>query len=187
MTDQISQVDLFGPGVIGLFAEGVLTGLVVSQFSMFLDHVGRDSRGLLALAMFVTVAALFQSSTFIAATWRNHVLHEYNLTWIENTQPIFTSFMAAPVQAYLIWRCSPILARGRWIVWTLVLLLALSVAGRITAIVKIYEAEYHGTLLETNGSARFRGYPVFISAVLLPAILDIEHIRRRVMRLIVIG
>ncbi|KAI9436423.1 hypothetical protein H4582DRAFT_1963446 [Lactarius indigo] len=58
---QISQVDLFGPGVLGLFAEGVLTGFVISQFSTFLDrdHVGRDSRGLLALAVFVTVATLY--------------------------------------------------------------------------------------------------------------------------------
>ncbi|KAH9059907.1 hypothetical protein EDB87DRAFT_1619135 [Lactarius vividus] len=113
---QISQADLFGPGVVGLFAEGLLTGLVVSQFSTFLDHVGHDSRSLLALAMFVTVAALFQSGIFIVATWRNHVLHEYNFTWIESTQPIVTSLMAAPVQAYLIWRCWPILTRGRWIV-----------------------------------------------------------------------
>ncbi len=56
---QINQVDLFGPGILGLFAQGVLMGLVISQFSTFLDHVDRDSRGLVALAAFVTVAALY--------------------------------------------------------------------------------------------------------------------------------
>lgn len=53
------QVDLFGPGVLGLFAQGVLTGLVISQFSTFLDSVERGSRGLVALAAFVTVVALY--------------------------------------------------------------------------------------------------------------------------------
>ncbi len=42
-----------------VFAQGVLMGLVISQFSTFLDHVDRDSRGLVALAAFVTVAALY--------------------------------------------------------------------------------------------------------------------------------
>lgn len=54
-----SQVDRFGPGILGLYAQGVLTGLVISQFSTFLDRVERDSRALIALALFVTVVALY--------------------------------------------------------------------------------------------------------------------------------
>ena len=60
LSDQpvVGQVDLCGPGILGLFAQGVLTGLLISQFSTFLDCMERNSRGLVALAAFVTTVAL---------------------------------------------------------------------------------------------------------------------------------
>ena len=54
----VGQVDLCGPRVLGLFAQGVLTGLLISQISTFLDCMERNSRGLIALAAFVTIVAL---------------------------------------------------------------------------------------------------------------------------------
>lgn len=57
-SDLVGQVDLSGPGILGLFAQGVLTGLLISQSSTFLDRMERNSRGLIALVAFVTVVAL---------------------------------------------------------------------------------------------------------------------------------
>lgn len=60
LSDQpvVGQVDLCGPGILSLFAQGVLTGFLISQFSTFLDCMERNFRGLVALAAFVTTVAL---------------------------------------------------------------------------------------------------------------------------------
>ncbi|KAF8268518.1 hypothetical protein EI94DRAFT_1800345 [Lactarius quietus] len=205
-SDLIGRVDLSGPGILGLFAQGVLTGLLIAQFSTFLDRMECNSLGLVAMAAFVTVVALFQSSIFIVAVWRNDVLHKYSLTWIEPTQPIFTSLMSAPVQAYLIWRFWPILRCRRSTIGPLFLLLVLSISGKIALTIKILEAKSHGILANIHSNARFDVYPFFLCAVVPPAILDIvitsiriyhlrnllkqvhsERIRKRIIRLIVIG
>ena len=58
-SDLLGQVDLIAPGILGLFSQGVLTGLVMSQLSIFLNRVEHDSRALVALVAFVTVVALY--------------------------------------------------------------------------------------------------------------------------------
>lgn len=58
-SDLYSHVDLVGPGTISLFFQGLLSGVVISQFSTFLDRVERESRVLVVLAVFVTIVALY--------------------------------------------------------------------------------------------------------------------------------
>ncbi len=56
--NQITRGDLLGPGILGLFGQGLLTGLVIAQFSTFLERTERDCRSLVALAVFLTIIAL---------------------------------------------------------------------------------------------------------------------------------
>jgi hypothetical protein len=58
-SDLAGPVDFSGPGILGPFAQGVLTGLLVSQFSTFLNRMERNSCGLVALAASVTAVAMY--------------------------------------------------------------------------------------------------------------------------------
>ena len=45
-------VDFSGPEILGLFARGLLTDLLIFQISTFLDHLVCNPCGLVALAVF---------------------------------------------------------------------------------------------------------------------------------------
>ena len=50
--DLAGLIDFSGPGILGLFSQGVLTDLLIFQFSTFLDHLVCKTCGLVALAVF---------------------------------------------------------------------------------------------------------------------------------------
>ena len=55
-----SQVDVLGPGIAGLFVQGLETGLVIAQFSRwFSTPVRNDSVAFSILVLFVTVVGLW--------------------------------------------------------------------------------------------------------------------------------
>ena len=54
-----SQVDVLGPGIAGLFIQGLLTGLVLTQFFRWFSSSERhDSVAFSALVVFVTIVGL---------------------------------------------------------------------------------------------------------------------------------
>ena len=54
-----STFDVLSPGIVGLFAQGLETGLVIAQFSRwFSSPVRNDSTAFSTLVVFVTVVGL---------------------------------------------------------------------------------------------------------------------------------
>lgn len=54
-----SQFEVIGPGIAGLFVQGLETGLVIAQFSRwFSSPVRNDSMAFFTLVVFVTVVGL---------------------------------------------------------------------------------------------------------------------------------
>jgi uncharacterized transporter YbjL len=54
-----SQVDVLGPGIAGLFIQGLLTGLVLAQFFRWLSAPERNENpAFSALVVFVTMVGL---------------------------------------------------------------------------------------------------------------------------------
>jgi uncharacterized transporter YbjL len=72
------QVDVLGPGIAGLFIQGLLTGLVLAQFCRWFSTPERnDSAAFSALVVFVTAVGLcvLLNSNFF---FKNHfVLTDY--------------------------------------------------------------------------------------------------------------
>ena len=67
-----SVSNVLGPGIVGLFVQGLETGLVISQLSQWLSLDRRDGFAITLLVIFVTIVGLlvFTSSPFSP---RSHV------------------------------------------------------------------------------------------------------------------
>ena len=58
-----SQASLLGPGIVGLFVQGIESGLVFAQFSQWYYASDRSESSLLStVVVFVTLAGLYASS-----------------------------------------------------------------------------------------------------------------------------
>ena len=58
-----SQASVLGPGIAGLFIQGIETGLVLSQFSQWFAALDRSENSILTtIVIFVTVVGLYASS-----------------------------------------------------------------------------------------------------------------------------
>jgi hypothetical protein len=63
-----SETSLLGPGIAGLFIQGVETGLVFSEFSQWCFRAERrESSALSAVVIFVTIVGLYGSSRLLTA------------------------------------------------------------------------------------------------------------------------
>ncbi len=63
-----SQASVLGPGIAGLFIQGIETGLVFSQFSQWFTALDRsESSVLTTVVIFVTVVGLYASSRHFTA------------------------------------------------------------------------------------------------------------------------
>jgi hypothetical protein len=62
-----SQASLLGPGIAGLFIQGIESGLVFAQFSQWFFASDRSESSLfLAVVVFVTLVGLYASSRHLA-------------------------------------------------------------------------------------------------------------------------
>ena len=62
-----SQASLLGPGIAGLFIQGIESGLVFAQFSQWFFASDRGESSLLsAVVVFVTLVGLYASSGHLA-------------------------------------------------------------------------------------------------------------------------
>lgn len=63
-----SQASVLGPGIAGLFIQGIESGLVVAHFSQWFSALDRsESSVLTTIVIFVTVVGLYASSKLFAA------------------------------------------------------------------------------------------------------------------------
>jgi len=114
-----SQATVLGPGIIGLFIQGIETGLVFSQLATWLSLPGHtEHRFITTLTVFITTVGLVQTAISFLSSWRICVVHpgEQIMEWTEKIQLIMTVLVAAPVQSMLLWRCYSILNRKVYLI-----------------------------------------------------------------------
>ncbi|KAH9034201.1 hypothetical protein EDB85DRAFT_1022744 [Lactarius pseudohatsudake] len=67
-----SQASVLGPGIAGLFIQGIESGLVIAQFSQWFAALDRSESSVLStVIIFVTVVGLAQSGIVFASAWSN--------------------------------------------------------------------------------------------------------------------
>ncbi|KAH9175778.1 hypothetical protein EDB89DRAFT_283804 [Lactarius sanguifluus] len=173
-----SQSSVLGPGVAGLFIQGIESGLVIAQFSRWFAALDRsESSVITTVVIFVTVVGLAQSGISFASAWSKYVQHFGMLllpAWEDSVHSIPTLVIAVPVQALMIQRCYYLVDKNMFIIIPLVLLLVGSIAVTLWSIVSILRlytiivAKNPLTLLHVVGIS----WP-FLMSVLLPSVLDL--------------
>ncbi|KAH9939435.1 hypothetical protein B0H21DRAFT_756903 [Amylocystis lapponica] len=134
-------VAYLGPQVARLFVEAIETGILLQQSFAFWGRGEHD-------------ALSFQTSLSFYTIWQIFVLNfgdwmaSVNFTWCARSQSLLTMCMAAPVQAFLIWRCWTLLNRGWPILTLLSLLLLASVISSIIVTVETFQIQF--TVLPTT-------------------------------------
>ncbi|KAI0263213.1 hypothetical protein BC834DRAFT_888024 [Gloeopeniophorella convolvens] len=204
-----SQGNVIAPGIVGLFIQGLETGLVISQLSRWLS-TAEHTEGIFMslLVIFVATVGFVQTGICFASVWRNYVQHFGQLftpTWADFIHVILTLPIAVPIQALMIRRCYYIVGKNMYIIGPLVLLLLSSIAMSIWGTVISFRFEATDAGHDVRYPKPFIAYP-FLMCIVLPAVLDFmltgillfyltrsmkrvysEHIRRRISRLITVA
>ncbi|KAF8266026.1 hypothetical protein EI94DRAFT_1803661 [Lactarius quietus] len=172
-----SQASVLGPGIAGLFIQGIESGLVFAQFSQWFSSLERSETSVFTtIVIFVTVVGLGQTGICFASAWRNYVQQFGNLLlpgWEDYIQPIPTLFISVPVQALMIRRCYYLVGKNMSIITPLLLLLVASIVMTLWSMVSIFHfytvvvAKDPLCLLQVEGIS----WP-FLMSVLLPSVLD---------------
>ncbi|KAF8498181.1 hypothetical protein F5888DRAFT_227849 [Russula emetica] len=140
-----SQTDVLGPGIAGLFIQGLLTGLVLGQFCRWFSAAERkDSAAFSLFVVFVTVVGFAQTGMLFSSSWVKYVKHfgqEVLPDWTDYTQTLPALVIAAPIQALMIWRCYYIVGKNKHILVLLVSFLITSIALSIWSITKSLQFE----------------------------------------------
>ncbi|OSD02157.1 hypothetical protein PYCCODRAFT_1368062 [Trametes coccinea BRFM310] len=130
-----------GPQLVSLALEAVLTGIVINQSLTFWERAERERNVVRTLVSFVTIIAFLQSGLRFYTAWRIFVENFGNwissvlFTWADKMQSTTTVLMAAPVQAFLIWRCWTLFNRSHFVLVSLsTLLLAQLIASVVVTI-----------------------------------------------------
>ncbi|KAI9459854.1 hypothetical protein BJY52DRAFT_1211640 [Lactarius psammicola] len=143
-----SRVNIFSPGIIGLFIQGIETGLVFSQLATWLSLPrNTERRFITVLTVFITTVGLVQTAIYFLSTWRIYVEHfgePLVLSWTERVHIILTGLVATPVQSLLIWRCYYILKRNVYFIVPLLLLLLGSVTLGIFDTICLFSPVFGG-------------------------------------------
>ncbi|KAH9034202.1 hypothetical protein EDB85DRAFT_2144475 [Lactarius pseudohatsudake] len=134
-----SQASVLGPGVAGLFIQGIESGLVIAQFSQWFAALDRsESSVITTIVIFVTVVGLYvlpdfelhdlivyeclrsaQSGISFASAWSKYVQHFGMFllpAWEDNVHSIPTLVIAVPVQALMIQRCYHLVDKNMFII-----------------------------------------------------------------------
>ncbi|KAH9019812.1 hypothetical protein EDB85DRAFT_2153462 [Lactarius pseudohatsudake] len=122
-----SRVNALGPGIVGLFVQGIEIGMVFSQLATWMSLPGRTERRFITvLTVFITTVGFAQTAVYFLSIWRIYVEHYGEPlvpAWTERVHIIFTVLISIPVQSLLIWRCYYILKRNAYLIIPLLLLL----------------------------------------------------------------
>ncbi|KAH9993042.1 hypothetical protein BJV77DRAFT_962033 [Russula vinacea] len=100
--------NVLSPGIVSLFVQGIETGLVISQLSQWLSLEQRDGTAITLLVIFVTTVGFVETAVCFTSAWRIYV-HNFGQIiipeWTESVHALLSTLVAAPIQAYFIWRC----------------------------------------------------------------------------------
>ncbi|KAI9435744.1 hypothetical protein H4582DRAFT_620317 [Lactarius indigo] len=172
------QTSVLGPGIAGLFIQGIEAGLVFAQFSQWFYRSDRREGSLLStIIVFVTVIGLAQSGLCFASAWSKYVLQfgAFPLAdWKDYVQPIISLVISVPVQALMIRRCYYLMGKNMFIVALLVLLLVASTTMTLWAAISIikFVASIQTRGPVTSPPKTDISWP-FLVSVLLPSVLDL--------------
>ncbi|KAH9000594.1 hypothetical protein EDB86DRAFT_3075068 [Lactarius hatsudake] len=115
-----SQASVLGPGIAGLFIQGIESGLVFAHFfQWFCARDLSESPVVTTIVIFVTVVGLAQSGICFASAWTTYVQRFglFLLTdWNDYVHPIPNLLISAPVQALMIRRCYFLVGKNMFIV-----------------------------------------------------------------------
>ncbi|KAH8988991.1 hypothetical protein EDB86DRAFT_2003069 [Lactarius hatsudake] len=174
-----SQASMLVPGIVGLFIQGIESGLVIAQWFATLDR--SESSVLSTVVIFVTVVGLAQSGICFASAWSKYV-QQFGMFprsgWGDYIQSIPTMAISVPVQALMIRRCYYLVNKNMFIITPLVLLVVASVVASLWSTVLVFRDVASDVALLTSGDpVRLQklvgiSWP-YLMSILLPAILDI--------------
>ncbi|KAI9457767.1 hypothetical protein BJY52DRAFT_453540 [Lactarius psammicola] len=172
-----SQASLLGPGIVGLFIQGIETGLVFAQFSRWFFRPDRSGSSILsAVVIFVTVVGLAQTGICFSSVWGKYVQRfgmPIRPDWEDIVQSIPTYIISFPVQALMIRRCYWLGRKNMAIVTPLALLL---VASIVMTSWSIFLMVHYLTSFADKDWARLPQtvgilWP-YLMSLLLPSVLD---------------
>ncbi|KAH8988356.1 hypothetical protein EDB92DRAFT_1031495 [Lactarius akahatsu] len=173
-----SQASVLGPGIAGLFIQGIESGLVLAHFSQWFATLDRsESSVITTIVIFVTIVGLAQSGMCFASAWRNYVQHFGMFLlpgWEDYVHPIPNLIISVPVQALMVRRCYYIVNKNMFIITPLVLLLVGSIAVTLWSMVLIFR--FYNILLRKDPLVLLEVVGIswpFLMSVLLPSVLDL--------------
>ncbi|KAH9034204.1 hypothetical protein EDB85DRAFT_2289122 [Lactarius pseudohatsudake] len=171
---------MLGPGIAGLFIQGIESGLVIAQFSQWFAAFDRSESSVLStvIILFVTVVGLAQSGIVFASAWSKYV-QRFGMfphqDWGDYVQLIPTMAISGPVQALMIRRCYYLVNKNMFIVTPLVSLLVASVVVSVWSTIIAFR---HVALLTSSDPVRLQelariSWP-YLMSILLPLVLDLS-------------
>ncbi|KAH9982020.1 hypothetical protein BJV74DRAFT_58047 [Russula compacta] len=201
-TQSISE--FISPGIVSLFIQGLETGLVISQFSQWLYLGHAEGSAITILVLFVTTVGFVETAVCFLSTWRIYVLNFGQAIipgWTESVHVMLSTLVAAPIQAYFIYRCYHIVKKKVYLIAPLVVILISTIATAVWVTAWIFRMENPHSAQPTGN----RIESLFVICLTLPAALDTaitsillysltvllrdihaEHLRRRVSRYMVV-
>ncbi|KAI0806680.1 hypothetical protein C8Q74DRAFT_1362292 [Fomes fomentarius] len=137
-----------GPALVSLTLESVQTGILINQSLTFWERAERELGVVRALVSCVTTIAFFQTCLSFYTSWRTFVdkfgdwYSSVMFSWADKIQSTMTVLMAAPVQAFLIWRCWTLFNRNIHVLVILVILLLASVLAGLVNTVQTFRVHF---------------------------------------------
>ncbi|KAH9068033.1 hypothetical protein EDB83DRAFT_673861 [Lactarius deliciosus] len=173
-----NQASVLGSGIVGLFIQGIESGLVIAQFSQWFTALDRSESSVLSIVIvFVTVVGLAQSGICFASAWSKYV-QQFGMfpceDWGDYVQSIPTLAISVPVQALMIRRCYYLVNKNMFIITPLVLLLVASVVVTLWSMVLAFR---YVAIITSGDPVRLQklvgiSWP-YLMSILLPSVLDI--------------
>ncbi|KAI9435743.1 hypothetical protein H4582DRAFT_619940 [Lactarius indigo] len=173
-----THASVLGPGIAGLFIQGIETGLVIAQFSRWFCARDRSESPLLStIVIFVTIVGLAQSGISFASAWAKYVQEFGDFPcpdWGDYIHTIPNLVISVPIQALMIRRCYYLVGKNMFIITPLVLLLAASIVMSLWAIVLIVHFLTVVPAKNPLPSLQVLGvsWP-YLMSVILPSVLDL--------------
>ncbi|KAI0713739.1 hypothetical protein C8Q76DRAFT_857494 [Earliella scabrosa] len=171
-----------GPALVSLALESIQTGILINQSLTFWERGERELGVVRAIVSCVTTIAFFQSSLSFYTSWRMFVDNfgdwygSVLFSWADKIQSTVTILMAAPVQAFLIWRCWTLFNRNLYVLVMLAILLLASIVASILVTVQTFQVHF-GIVPQSEVDAgplpKVPINPVFVLSLTSSAVLDV--------------
>ncbi|KAH8804218.1 hypothetical protein DL96DRAFT_1766258 [Flagelloscypha sp. PMI_526] len=144
------QLSIFvlGPWVIGAFADCLLQGLLLGQFTNYFRLYRDDRPFLKAIVAGLVILTCLKTIQSCAIVWVQNILlfndqpgaiNLYSTTWWESGNPLMVAFIGLYVQAYFLYRLRS-LSKSWIVVIPITLILVFAFLAMVVATVAIFKA-----------------------------------------------